>query len=141
MNQKIDFLSKNQQIVLEIIEKAKEPLKAYSILFSVQKKGIKAPPQVYRALDRLIKLGKIHKIESKNAFVACKNDNCTISNATAFSICDNCEMVTEISNPKLSKYLTNFQDETGMRYSKYNLEFFGLCKKCKNKTWFFLHLK
>ena len=41
MTQKIDFLSKNQQIVLEIIEKAKEPLKAYSILFNVQKKGIK----------------------------------------------------------------------------------------------------
>ena len=86
MTQKIDFLSKNQQIVLEIIEKAKEPLKAYSILFSVQKKGIKAPPQVYRALDRLIKLGKIHKIESKNAFVACKNDNCTISNLSLIHI-------------------------------------------------------
>ena len=41
MTQKIDFLSKNQQIVLEIIEKAKEPLKAYSILFSVQKKELK----------------------------------------------------------------------------------------------------
>ena len=131
MTQKIDFLSKNQQIVLEIIEKAKEPLKAYSILFSVQKRGIKAPPQVYRALDRLIELGKIHKIESKNAFVACKNSNCTISNATAFSICSNCEYVTEISNPKLSKYLTNFADDTGMKYNKYNLEFFGLCKKCK----------
>ena len=131
MTQKIDFLSKNQQIVLDIIEKAKEPLKAYSILFSVQKRGIKAPPQVYRALDRLIELGKIHKIESKNAFVACKNSNCTISNATAFSICNNCEYVTEISNPKLSKYLANFADDTGMKYNKYNLEFFGLCKKCK----------
>ena len=31
-------LSKNQQVVLDIIEKAKEPLKAYSILFNVQKK-------------------------------------------------------------------------------------------------------
>ena len=125
------LLSKNQQIVLDIIENAKAPLKAYSILFNVQKKGINAPQQIYRALDKLIEIGKIHKIESKNAFVACKNDNCTISNATAFSICDNCEMVTEISNPKLSKYLANFQDETGMRYSKYNLELFGLCKKCK----------
>ena len=48
-------LSKNQQIVLDIIEKAKGPLKAYSILFNVQKKGIKAPPQIYRALDKLIK--------------------------------------------------------------------------------------
>ena len=66
------ILSKNQQIVLDIIEKAKEPLKAYSILFNVQKKGIKAPLQVYRALEKLIKLGKIHKVESRNAFVACK---------------------------------------------------------------------
>ena len=31
-------LSRNQQIVLDIIEKAKGPLKAYSILFNVQKK-------------------------------------------------------------------------------------------------------
>ena len=61
MTQKIDFLSKNQQIVLEIIEKAKEPLKAYSILFNVQKKGINAPQQIYRALDKLIEIGKIHK--------------------------------------------------------------------------------
>ena len=41
MNQKQEFLSKNQQLVLEIIEKAKEPLKAYSILFNVQKKVLK----------------------------------------------------------------------------------------------------
>jgi len=125
------LLSKNQQVVLEIIEKAKEPLKAYSILFDVQKKGIKAPQQIYRALDKLIKIGKIHKIESRNAFVACKNVNCEISKATAFSICEKCEKVIEINNQNLSKYLTNFEDSTGMRYQKYNLEFFGLCKKCK----------
>ena len=127
------LLSKNQQVVLEIIEKAKEPLKAYSILFDVQKKGIKAPQQIYRALDKLIEIGKIHKIESRNAFVACKNTNCEISKATAFSICENCEKITEINNTNLSKYLTNFEDSTGMRYQKYNLEFFGLCKNCKKK--------
>ena len=126
-------LSKNQQVVLDIIEKAKEPLKAYSILFNVQKKGIKAPQQIYRALDKLIEIGKIHKVESRNAFVACKNSNCEISKATAFSICENCEKVTEINNFNLSKYLTNFEDDTGMKYKKYNLEFFGLCKKCKKK--------
>ena len=127
------LLSKNQQVVLDIIEKAKEPLKAYSILFNVQKKGIKAPQQIYRALDKLIEIGKIHKIESRNAFVACKNANCEISKATAFSICENCEKVTEINNLKLSKYLTNFEDDTGMKYQKYNLEFFGVCKKCKKR--------
>ena len=131
MNHKEEFLSKNQQIIFDFIEKAKEPLKAYSILFNVQKKGIKAPLQVYRALDKLVELGKIHKIESRNAFIACQNSSCQISKATAFSICESCENVSEISNSKLSKYLSNFVDETGMKFSKYNLEFFGLCKKCK----------
>ena len=65
-------LSKNQQIILDLIDKSSEPLKAYTILYNVQKKGINAPPQVYRALDKLVEIGKIHKIESKNAFVACK---------------------------------------------------------------------
>ena len=124
-------LSKNQQIVLDIIEKAKGPLKAYSILFNVQKKGINAPQQIYRALDKLIEIGKIHKIESKNAFVACRNSNCEISKATAFSICESCEMVDEINDVKLTKYLTNFSDKKGTKYKRFNLEFFGLCKKCK----------
>ena len=128
---KVNNLSKNQQIVLDIIEKAKGPLKAYSILFNVQKKGIKAPPQIYRALDKLIKIGKIHKIESKNAFVACRNSNCEISKATAFSICESCEKVDEISDKSLSKYLSGYSDKKGMKFKKFNLEFFGLCKKCK----------
>ena len=59
MAHKQEYLSKNQKIVLELIEKANQPLKAYSILFNVQKKGLKAPPQVYRALDKLIEMGKI----------------------------------------------------------------------------------
>ena len=128
---KQENLSKNQKIVFNIIEKSKGPLKAYSILYNVKKKGIKAPPQVYRALEKLIKIGKIHKIESKNAFVACNNSDCEISKATAFSICNNCEKVKEIKNSNLSKYLNNFKDNTGMKYQKYNLEFFGLCNKCK----------
>ena len=128
---KMHSLSKNQQIIFDLIDKSPEPLKAYTILFNVQKKGIKAPLQVYRALDKLVELGKIHKIESRNAFIACQNSSCQISKATAFSICESCENVSEISNSKLSKYLSNFVDETGMKFSKYNLEFFGLCKKCK----------
>ena len=131
--QKQQYLTKNQQIVLDLVEKSSEPLKAYSILFNLQKKGIKAPLQVYRALDRLVEIGKIHKIESRNAFIAWQDSSCQISKATAFSICESCEKVTEINNSKLSKYLNNYQDNSGMKYNKYNLEFFGLCKNCKLK--------
>ena len=42
-------LSKNQKIVLDYIQKCKKPVKAYSILSNVNKKGLKATPQVYRA--------------------------------------------------------------------------------------------
>ena len=128
---KENTLSKNQQIIFDLIDKSSEPLKAYTILFNVQKKGINAPPQVYRALDKLVEIGKIHKIESKNAFVACKNSDCEISKATAFSICESCEMVDEISDVKLSKYLSSFNHKKGMKFKRFNLEFFGLCKKCK----------
>ena len=123
-------LSKNQQIIFDLIDRSPEPLKAYTILYNVQKKGINAPPQVYRALDKLVEIGKIHKIESKNAFVACKNSDCEISKATAFSICESCEVVDEISDVKLSKYLSNFNHKKGMKFKRFNLEFFGLCKKC-----------
>ena len=127
---KQENLSKNQQIVLDYIEKVNEPIKAYSILHNVQKKGIKAPLQVYRALDKLVEIGKILKIESRNAFIACKNSKCQIAKATVFSICEGCEHVTEIHDHKLSEHLKDFKDNKGMRYNKYNLEFFGLCKKC-----------
>ena len=128
---KENTLSKNQQIIFDLIDRSPEPLKAYTILYNVQKKGINAPPQVYRALDKLVEIGKIHKIESKNAFVACKNSDCEISKATAFSICESCEVVDEISDVKLSKYLSSFNHKKGMKFKRFNLEFFGLCKKCK----------
>ena len=55
--QKQETLSKNQKIILDLIEKSDQPLKAYSILFDVKKKGINAPLQVYRALDKLVEIG------------------------------------------------------------------------------------
>ena len=40
-------------------------------------------------------------------------------------------MVDEISDAKLNKYLSSFSDKKGTKYKRFNLEFFGLCKKCK----------
>tara|TARA_B100001029_G_scaffold16014_1_gene10738 strand:+ start:326 stop:748 length:423 start_codon:yes stop_codon:yes gene_type:complete len=133
MDKKNKSLSKNQKIVLDFIQKNKKPVKAYSILSNVQKKGINAPPQVYRALDKLIEVGKIHKVESQNSFVACNISNCETPHATAFSICDSCEVVSEINDQKLLKYLLDFKDNNGIKFEGYNLEFFGTCKTCKKK--------
>ena len=37
----------------------------------------------------------------------------------------------EISDVKLSKYLSSFNHKKGMKFKRFNLEFFGICKKCK----------
>ena len=47
------------------------------------------------------------------------------------SICESCEVVDEISDVKLSKYLSSFNQKKGMKFKRFNLEFFGLCQKCK----------
>ena len=126
-------LTNNQQTVLDLLEKSKEPLKAYAILFDIQKKGIKAPLQVYRALDKLIAIGKVHKIESKNSYIACEHKNCNSSTSTSFLICETCDQVTELKKKNLSEYFSKQSTQANFKYAKHNLEIYGMCKDCKNK--------
>ena len=126
-------LTNNQQTVLTLLEESKEPLKAYAILFDIQKKGIKSPPQVYRALDKLIEIGRVHKIESKNSYIACNNSNCSSKTSTSFLICELCDDVTELKKNNLSMYFSKQSEKSNFKYSKHNLEIYGECKTCKNK--------
>ena len=128
-NQK-QHLTKNQEIVLNLLEKSNEPLKAYSILFNLSEHGVKAPLQVYRALDKLVELGKVHKIESKNAFVACINSNCSVNSNTGFTICQQCDEVSEIHDNKIFKNLEDLAVEESSKLNRYNLEMYITCKKC-----------
>ena len=124
-------LTRNQEIVLNLLENSGEPLKAYTILSDTQKKGIKAPTQVYRALDKLIEIGKVHKIESKNSYVACNISNCTAMTSTSFLICEKCEKVTELEKENLKSFFGGISDRLNFEYSDHNLEIFGFCNTCK----------
>ena len=127
-------LTTNQQTVLNLLEQSKEPLKAYAILFDIQKKGIKSPLQVYRALDKLIEIGKVHKIESKNSYIACNNANCSATTSTSFLICEICDRVTELKKNNLPTYFAKQSEKSNFKYTKHNLEIYGFCKTCKNKN-------
>ena len=122
-------LTRNQEIVLNLLENSGEPLKAYTILSDTQKKGIKAPTQVYRALDKLVELGKIHKVESLNSFIICNNSNCASN--TAFTICERCGKVKEIKNNNLTEGVNELVKENKLNITRYNLEFYVVCKSCK----------
>lgn len=128
-SKKSQSLTKNQKIVLNLLQNSGEALKAYSILDSLKKEGLKSPLQIYRALDKLVELGKIHKIESKNSFIVCNNSNCASN--TVFAICERCGNVKEIKNSKLSEGVKELVKKNRMNVTRYNLEFFVLCKSCK----------
>ena len=123
-------LTKNQKIVLDLLRSSGEPLKAYSILDSLKKEGLKSPLQIYRALDKLVELGRIHKIESKNSFIVCSNSNCASN--TIFTICERCDKVKELKNNNLTAGMSELIKKNGQSITRYNLEFFVLCKSCKS---------
>ncbi len=123
-------LTKNQTLVLNVLLKAGLPLSAYSILEKLRKHGFKAPLQVYRALEKLVDTGQVHRIESKNAFIACEHSSCEISQMTAFTICQKCEKVSEVMDEELSNYVNLRAEKLGISMTKTNIEFHGLCDRC-----------
>ena len=128
-NKKNQTLTKNQRIVLNLLQDSGEPLKAYFILDSLKKEGLNSPLQVYRALDKLVELGKIHKVESLNSFIICNNSNCASN--TAFTICERCGKVNEIKNNNLTEGVNELVRENKLNITRYNLEFYVVCKTCK----------
>ena len=128
-NKKNQTLTKNQRIVLNLLQDSGEPLKAYFILDSLKKEGLNSPLQVYRALDKLVELGKIHKVESLNSFIVCNNSNCASN--TAFTICERCGKVKEIKNNNLTEGVNELVRENKLNITRYNLEFYVVCKSCK----------
>ena len=69
-------LTRNQQLVYDALTGADTPLSAYSLLDQLRESGFRAPLQVYRALEKLIELGQVHRLESINSFVACQHSDC-----------------------------------------------------------------
>jgi predicted transcriptional regulator len=67
--------------VLEALLDSHRPLGVYEIIERLARHGRPAPITVYRALDFLRDNGLVHRIESRNAFVAC----CIITAATISS--------------------------------------------------------
>ena len=87
MNAKQD-LTKNQSLVLDALSGAHGPLSAYTILDQLRDHGLRAPLQVYRALEKLLEYGLVHRLESLNAFVACRHPHCGDDSTMAFAICE-----------------------------------------------------
>lgn len=123
-------LTANQQLVFTALAEADAPLSAYTILERLQGKGIKAPLQVYRALDKLIDFGLVHRLESLNAFVVCDHHGDHVQHPVAFAICDACGLVAEFVDPSVQEGLTRWTKGHAFRPKRVTVELRGLCESC-----------
>ncbi|HUS95399.1 MAG TPA: transcriptional repressor, partial [Hyphomicrobiaceae bacterium] len=100
-------------MVIDALKDAGRPLSAYQILDAedVRSKGLKAPLTIYRALERLVACGLVHRVESLNAFVACKDE--PHAEPAAFMICERCRCTIEFSAGTLKQTVGRYASKHG----------------------------
>ena len=129
-------LTKNQSMVMNALSEASGPLTAYAILDTLRADGFRAPPQVYRALEKLMEFGMVHRIESLNAFVACQLSSCdgAKQETIVFTICERCKKVQEQVSHHLASAIDALASDIGFSPNKSVIELRGLCTSCAKSS-------
>ena len=105
-------------------------MSAYTLLDLLRENGFRAPLQVYRALEVLVRQGFVHRLESLNAFVASAGKHDDGHRMTAFAICDECGQVTELCDHAIERQLDKWVGSSGFDARKAVIEFRGRCGRC-----------
>lgn len=114
---------------LEILLESHRAMGAYDVLDRLAADGYgKQPPVAYRALEFLVELGLVHRINRLNAFTACMHPG-QVHNP-AFLICRRCNLVAEAPAARVRAALESGAAETGFRLEFANIEAVGLCPAC-----------
>ncbi|MFL6791999.1 MAG: Fur family transcriptional regulator [Bradyrhizobium sp.] len=117
--------------VLQALLSSHRPLGAYEVIDELAKQMARpAPITVYRALDFLMENGLVHRIESRNAFLACAHDHDETS-TVAFLICDRCGSVGEIPAAPVAQSLNAAARASGFAPKLSVVEIAGTCAHCQ----------
>ena len=97
----------------------------------LREQGLRAPLQIYRALSKLIESGSVHRIESLNAFVACKHHECSGHEVSIFMLCERCDEVTEAVDSSAATALAALCSSRGFTGTSQIIEITGVCQACQ----------
>jgi len=123
-------LTEQRRDVLNCVAQSHAAAGAYDIIERMAAHGPRpAPITVYRALDFLLAHGLVHKIESRNAFVACSHVH--DGEPTAMLICETCGLVAEMDAPQVYATLKAMADGQGFAEQRTVIELAGLCSACR----------
>ncbi|MEM8703868.1 MAG: transcriptional repressor, partial [Pseudomonadota bacterium] len=93
-----------------------------------------APLQVYRALEKLVEYGMVHRLESLNAFVACAHTGCSVHGTAAFAICEQCGAVIEFTPDEAIRMLKEWTNSQNFTLARMTIELRGTCAACNAKA-------
>lgn len=121
--------------VFEEIASTTASIGAYEILDRLSKKGTRlAPISVYRALDALIEAGVIHRLESKNAYFACRRLHTPrTGRRPMFLSCESCGAVFETDGEDIFSSIDAAATEAGFTPRVRFVEVTGTCKDCAER--------
>jgi Fur family transcriptional regulator, zinc uptake regulator len=119
--------------VLETLAGSHKTLGAYEIMDRMAAQGPRpAPITVYRALDFLLDNGLVHRIESRNAFLACIGDHHKVeTGTTVFLICEHCGAVGEAASAAVAETLQAAARAAGFTPKARIIEITGICAHCR----------
>src|SRR5881628_1049444 len=120
--------------VLQALLSSHRPIGAYEAIDELAKSMPRpAPITVYRALEFLIENGLAHRIESRNAYLACAHDHDAAATVT-FLICEACGSVGEIpAAAPVAKSLNAAARASGFAPKLSVVEMSGTCAHCQTK--------
>ncbi|ESR24021.1 Fur family transcriptional regulator [Lutibaculum baratangense] len=125
-------LTDSRAKVLDVLARGHQPVGAYEIVDALAEGGQRpAPVTVYRALDFLVSQGLAHRIESRNAFVACMTGTQEHGTA-AFLICRRCGVVAEVAADELSQPVARVCERHRFEAESSVIEIEGLCGNCRD---------
>ena len=122
-------LTGQRREILSSVAQSHSAVGAYDIIERMAEHGPRpAPITVYRALDFLLAHGLVHKIESRNAFVACSHSH--EGQPAALLICETCGTVAELDAPEIFKLVGEKAKAQKFMPAYTLIEMSGTCGAC-----------
>jgi Fur family zinc uptake transcriptional regulator len=126
--------TKLRQDVFQEIAASYTSIGAYDVLARLAEKGTRlAPISVYRAIDALIEAGVIHRLESKNAYFACRRLDHATGRRPIFLACEKCNAVQEADAEGIFDTIDRVSRTASFQPRVKFVEVSGLCRSCASK--------
>jgi Fur family zinc uptake transcriptional regulator len=118
--------------VLEEIAGSHAAVGAYEVLERLAAKDGRrlAPISVYRALDALVAVGVVHRLESRNAFFACHAPHGAGHKRHVILACEVCGTVVEVAGGAVFAGIATAAREAGFVPGRAMVEVIGSCGRC-----------